>query len=168
MSANRNCALSFVLFAAVACASKQSAEAKSGSQATLRWTGNFKQAGSSAVLGSEMARARSSGYGSITVTPLDPRGRAKIELSINASTTGTQLAWAVFGGPCNAPTPPVISVNEFPPINVTNNGAGTVRTEIQMPLDSRSSYHANVYWSNRATDVSNVMMCANLAYSGAR
>jgi hypothetical protein len=64
--------------------------------------------------------------------------------------------------------PPVLSVNEFPTIEVGSNGAGIVRGELPVGLNVRGTYHANVYWANRATDVSNVMMCANLAYDGPR
>src|SRR5262249_35408883 len=133
------------------------------------WSGSFKQESNSAVIGAEMARGRSSGYGTIVLTPVpDQERRVKIDLSVNTSVTGTQIAWAVYEGTCGAPTPPVLSVNEFPTIEIGTNGAGVVRGELPVGLNVRGTYHANVYWTNRASDVSNVMMCANLAYAGQR
>jgi hypothetical protein len=109
-------------------------------------------------------------FGSITVTPLEGgSNRARVELSISAPmANGRQLAWAVFTGSCGAPTPPLAGPNEFPLIDVGNNGSGMVRTTMSITLDTHSDHHANIYLTSHVSDVSNVMMCANLTYSGAR
>jgi hypothetical protein len=165
MAAIRQCALLLALVIGSGCASHR-ATTTSGPE---RWSGSFKQAGGSAVIGGELTRARSSAYGTITLTPVtDQRGRVKVDLSVTTSVSGSQIAWAVFEGPCNAPSPPVIQVNEFPTIEIGSSGSGIVRTELAMTMNSHASYHANVYWTGRATDVTNVMLCANLAFSGTR
>jgi hypothetical protein len=61
---------------------------------------------------------------------------------------------------------PVIGAMQFPTISIANSGNGFVRANLPIAMDSHASYHANVYWSSQATDVSNVMMCANLELSG--
>jgi len=163
----RQCALLLVFFAGSGCASHK-ASTTTG-KGPPRWSGSFKQESNSAVIGAELARGRSSGYGTIVLTPVaDQARRVKAELSVNTSLTGTQIAWAVYEGTCGAPTPPVLAVNEFPTIEIGTNGAGVVRAELPVTLNVRGTYHANVYWSNRATDVSNVMLCTNLAYPGTR
>jgi hypothetical protein len=163
----RQCALLLVFFAGSGCASHK-ASTTTG-KGPPRWSGSFKQESNSAVIGAELARGRSSGYGTIVLTPVaDQARRVKAELSVNTSLTGTQIAWAVYEGTCGAPTPPVLAVNEFPTIEIGTNGAGVVRAELPVTLNVRGTYHANVYWSNRATDVSNVMLCTNLAYAGTR
>ena len=166
----RQCALLLVFVAGSGCASHKAATTTTTTvKGPPRWTGSFKQESNSAVIGAELARGRSSGYGSIVLTPVaDQERRVKVELSVNTSLTGTQIAWAVYEGTCGAPTPPVLSVNEFPTIEIGTNGAGVVRGELPVTLNARGTYHANVYWSNRATDVSNVMLCTNLAYAAAR
>ena len=163
----RQCALLLVFVAGSGCASHK-ASTTTG-KGPPRWSGSFKQESNSAVIGAELARGRSSGYGTIVLTPVaDQARRVKAELSVNTSLTGTQIAWAVYEGTCGAPTPPVLAVNEFPTIEIGTNGAGVVRAELPVTLNVRGTYHANVYWSNRATDVSNVMLCTNLAYAGTR
>jgi hypothetical protein len=132
--------------------------------------GAFRQPQSavSAVIG-PATPGRAAAYGSLLLTPAerDP-GRLRVELSISAPVDpSTQLAWAIFSGPCGTPSPAVIGLQEFPAIEI-NGGGGSVRSLMSLPLDPRSSYHANVYWSSRATDVSNVMMCANLAFTDSR
>ena len=169
MDATRKCAVLLVLIAGSACASHKAPATTTTSSSTERWSGSFKQVARSAVIGSDMTRARASGYGTITLTPVaDQKGRVKVDLSVNTSLAGTQIAWAVFEGACNAPTPPVIQVNEFPTIEIGNSGSGIVRTELPLTLSSRATYHANVYWTGRATDMSNVMLCAVLDFTGKR
>lgn len=158
--------VSGVLFALaiVACASKtKTASTASG---PARWTGAFKQStlSSSATIG-PATPGRAAAYGTITLTPNDPdSNRVKVELSINVSVQpGSQIAWALFNGPCGSPTPPLAGPNEFPTISVTNSGGGFVRTTMPIVINDRGTYHANVYWSSQVSDVSNVMMCANLS-----
>jgi hypothetical protein len=109
---------------------------------------------------------RTAAYGNITLTPVesDTSGRVRVELSINAPVPpGTQLGWALFPSPCGAATPTMTGANEFPTIEISNSGAGSIRAVMSLRLEPRGTYHANVYWSSQVTDVSNVMMCANLA-----
>ena len=162
----RQCALLLVFVAGSGCASHKPSTKASGPP---RWSGNFKQESNSAVIGAEMARGRSSSYGTVVLTPVpDQQRRVRVELSVTTSLTSAQIAWAVYEGTCGAPTPPLLAANEFPTIDIGTNGAGVVRSELPIGLNVRGTYHANVYWSGRATDVSNVMMCANLAYAGTR
>jgi hypothetical protein len=153
------------LGALAACASKTGTAAASTASGPARWTGSFKQStlSSSATIG-PATPGRAAAYGTITLIPNDPdSGRVRVELSINVSVSpGTQIAWALFAGPCGSPTPPLVGPSEFPTINVSNSGSGFVRTTMPITLNARATYHANVYWSAQVSDVSNVMMCANL------
>ena len=155
-----------------ACASTSSSTSSSTSASaapesgTTRWTAQFKQtqgASTAAIIPGQMGS--SSAYGSITVTsqattpPL-----TRVEVSVNAPVpSGTQVGWAIFSGGCGAPTPPIVGPHEFPTIEVGGNNNGSVRATLQVALDSRGTYHANVYWASQVTDLNNVMMCANLA-----
>jgi hypothetical protein len=60
----------------------------------------------------------------------------------------------------------VAGQSEFPPISVSSTGDGHVRAEIPFTLAAGSSYHVNVYWTPRANDMNDVMMCANLQPGG--
>lgn len=157
--------LSGVLAVLAGCAS-----AGTGSKTTAApgvWSGSFRQPqmAASAVVG-PATPGRGAAYGNITLTPEERRPRAyRVELSISAPVEpNTHLAWAIFSGPCGSTAPAMAPLNDFPPIDVTSAG-GSVRTEMMLALEPRGSYHATVYWGSRATDVSNVMMCANLVLS---
>ena len=132
-----------------------------------RWSGSFKQTqNSNAQLGLSMGTNR--GYGTIKIDPL-PTGtdQIRIELSISAPVSaGSQIAWALFNGACGSAAPMVTGENRFPPIEIAGSGSGYTRVDMQLPLDARSAYHANVYWTRRARDLGDVMMCAPLKFEG--
>jgi hypothetical protein len=104
------------------------------------------------------------GYGTVKLTPVAGNSpTVQAEVSISAPVPpGSQLAWAVFPGPCGTMSGPVMGAMQFPTIEIANSGNGFVRGNLPFSLDPHASYHANIYWSSQATDVSNVMMCANL------
>jgi hypothetical protein len=164
MKACRRSLICLLGFAA-GCATSQS----SASRATgpSPWVGAFRQSqmAAAAVVGPASPQ-RTAAYGNITLTPVesDTSGRVRVELSINAPVApGTQLGWALFPSPCGAATPTMTGAHEFPTIEISNSGNGSIRTVMSLRLEPRGAYHANVYWSSQVTDVSNVMMCANLA-----
>ena len=146
---------------AVACATSNRPTTSTG---PARWTGSFKMvSGSSAVL-SRTTDSQGSASGNISVANADsvpPTSHVDLTVAL-ASLSSRQLAWAIFHGPCGSPTPPVAGLQEFPPIDVTSGGAH-VAVDLRFRLAPGSDYHANVYSSNRATDVSNVLMCTNLS-----
>jgi hypothetical protein len=156
------------IVALAGCASGKTAPATEGGGAM--WTGSFRQpqVAASSVIG-PAATPRGAAYGTLKLSPVEGRaGSYQVDLSMSAPVEpSTQLAWAVFQGPCGATSTAVTGINEFPMIEITSGG-GTVRSVMAFTLDPRGTYHANVYWSSRATDVSNVMMCAKLEFSGAR
>jgi hypothetical protein len=147
------------------CATSQSSPSRS--TGPTPWSGAFRQSqlAAAAVIGPATPQ-RTAAYGNITLTPVesDSTGRVRVELSINAPVApGTQLGWALFPSPCGAATPTMAGAQEFPTIEISNSGAGSVHAVMSLRLEPRGTYHANVYWSSQITDVSNVMMCANIA-----
>jgi len=133
-----------------------------------RWTATFKQtqgASTAAIIPGQMGS--SSAYGSISVTSQGTTPPSiRVEVAVNAPVpSGTQVGWAIFSGGCGAPTLPIVNAHEFPTIEIGGNNNGSVRASLQVALDPRGTYHANVYWASQVTDLNNVMMCANLARS---
>lgn len=150
------------LAGAAACATSNRPTPATGS---ARWTGNFRTAGtsSSAILNTATTDSQGSAFGSIMVVNADsvpPTSHVDLTMSAPAL-SGKELAWAIFGGPCGAATPPVASLQEFPPLSVSSGNA-RVSTDLRFRLAPGSEYHANVYASYRANDVANVLMCTNL------
>lgn len=151
----------------VACATASS----SSSSGPLRWSGDFRNGGgySSAIL-SPGTPADAAGYGNVVLTPeANVPDRTRVDLSVSVRLADEkQLGWAVLMGRCGSAPAPVTGLNEFPIIDVGNNGTGSVRAVLPFALDEHASYHANVYKGSRNTDEGEVMMCANLERTGKR
>jgi hypothetical protein len=152
----------FALVGTAACATSNRVTTSSG---PARWSGNFRTVGapSSAVLNTRTTDSQGTAFGSISIMSADSTPpTSRVDLSVSApAMSGKQLAWAIFSGPCGSPTPPVTGLQEFPALEIAT-GSGRVATDLRFRLSVGTEYHANVYMTSRATDVSNVLMCANL------
>jgi hypothetical protein len=151
-----------------ACASGGAATGASSSTPGVvrRWSGTFRS--STMASNANLAPAAPNrGTGTITVTPLGGAvAQMRVDISINTGAGASQNGWAVFSGGCGSPGPMVAGQNQFPPISVSSSGDAHLRTEIAFALEPKGSYHANIYWTPRANDMNDVMMCANLQPEG--
>jgi hypothetical protein len=131
-----------------------------------RWTGSFRSA--TMATNATLAPATPNrGTGTITVTRLGTTPeQMRVDISMNTGAGASQNGWAIFSGGCGSPGPLVAGQNQFPPISVSSSGDAHLRTEIAFTLEPKASYHANVYWTPRANDMNDVMMCANLQPEG--
>ena len=145
-----------------ACASSGGTRPATRGSTASRWSGSFRSTGSSssAMFGPATPNR---GSGTISLAPLGSGVPAtRVELSIRDAPPSATVAWAVFGGNCGSPEPIVAGQNQFPVISLSSSGEGHVKTDISFVLDPKSSYHANVYFTPRANDMNDIMMCANL------
>lgn len=151
-----------------------SAGATAAALRPARWTGSFRQQfmrPTAVIGGGTMASgAQASSFGSVTLTATGgERPRLLYDVSVSAPpAAGSQLAWALFTGPCNTPSPPVVAPSQLPVLDIDSNGRGLARGEVGAALDPRTTYHLNVYTTGRVTDRDNVLMCAKLDYNGPR
>jgi hypothetical protein len=165
----------FVAGAVVACAKSvpvTTNEPASRAQGAMRWTGALRPPAmaSTAVLSRGSPSATAASYGNVMLTRVaDQPDRWRYELTVTAPPlSGSQVAWALFTGSCGASSPPVVPTAELPVLDLGSGGGGAVRGEIGATLSARTTYHVNVYTTPRATDVSNVLLCAKLSVSGQR
>src|SRR5947209_14685656 len=116
------CAL--VAVTAAACASSRSSTAATTAGAAAgaaAWEGSFRttQYAANAVMAPAGQAGRAAGYGSIRLTPVvaGPGGNTQAEVSVSAPVSaGSQLAWAIFSGPCGTMSDAIAGVMQFPTI----------------------------------------------------
>src|SRR5947207_1941710 len=128
--------LIFVL-ASTACASGRAARITQGSATS--WSGSFRPATmpSSAVLAPATPNR---GSGTTGVRSLaGTLAKTRVEVSVSGAPPGSQLAWAVFSGPCGATAPMLAGQTEFPAISVTSSGDGHIQTDMNFALDPRAA-----------------------------
>ena len=142
-----------------------------GSANTQRWSAPLRQPSmtSSPVLSTETTGATAAAYGSAMLTQTPGAGNARYEVTVTVpASANRQVAWALFTGSCGTASPPVVPVNELPPIDLNASGSGAARGTLSTELDPRATYNLRVYGAARATDVNNVVLCARLGFSGKR
>ena len=78
-----------------------------------------------------------------------------------------QLHWAVLDGPCGSSTLPLLAIEQFPQLSISNNGRGQLDADVPLALAAKSSYHVDVYWTT-GNDQGDVMTCANVRLDNSR
>jgi hypothetical protein len=127
--------------------------------ALIQWSGSFQaiqqQAGNA-----DAPRGRNNATGRIVLTSSSSNSlRARITLTGGASTS-QYFHWALVTGRCGSPALPLLTVNQFPDISMSN-GRGQVDAEVPIALPTSGTYHVDVFWTN-GQDQADVMTCANL------
>ena len=126
------------------------------------WTGSFQpvQQQQSGDLLSPRGTNRT--YGSVKLAPAGATNsmHAVIEISTTI-TSSTLMRWSIAPGRCGASSLPLLSVDQFPTIDVSASGQGKIAADLPVTMGSSGQYHVDVYWTT-GTDRSDVMACANL------
>jgi len=137
-------------------------EAASGGIAPsmLQWTGKFRQGEQQSA--SAIMHGRNTSVGDVRLTA-DSRNvtRAQINFSVDMEPALTgAFRWAVAPGECGTNSFPLVPVNQFPLMTLSNN-RGSLDATVNFPLPTSGRYHVDVYTSS-GSDVGDVMGCANV------
>jgi len=160
------------ILASAACASGSSSSASAptpsasgsvnpGVAPARGWNGSFQPV--QQQTGNLTPRGTNRTYGSVTLTASsasENRTHAEIEISTTLPTSAL-LHWALSSGRCGSSTLPLLGVDQFPSIEVSNSGQGKLSSDIPVTLPTSGSYHVDIFWSG-GQDRSDVMACANL------
>jgi hypothetical protein len=127
--------------------------------ATLQWSGSFQavqqQSGDVSA-----PRGRNNANGNAVIVSEGPNIiRARINIS-DVSGSEQYYHWAMVSGRCGSGAIPLLTVNQFPDISMSNS-RGHVDGTVPLPLPTAGNYHINVYRSNGG-DEADVLACANL------
>jgi membrane-bound lytic murein transglycosylase len=141
--------------------STPASQAGRASVETVRWTGSFQPIQQQS--GSLTPRGTNKTYGSVTLSRArsgPTRTRAEINLTTGL-TTSALLHWAIAPSRCGAADLPLLGVDQFPPIEISNSGQGRLDGEVPLTVPTAGTYHIDIYWGN-GQDRSDVMACANV------
>jgi len=147
-------------------ASSPSARHDDNSQ-SVRWAGTFQQIQQQS--GNLGPRSTNKVYGNVSLTRASETPNS-VHVRMELSTTvrdSRQLHWAVSDGRCGSSTLPLLAVEQFPQLNISNNGRGQLDADVPLALTTTGSYHVDVYWTN-GQDQGDVMTCANVKLDNSR
>jgi hypothetical protein len=148
-------------------AASTSSTSRANNAATLRWSGSFAQ--SQQQTGDLAPRSTNKVYGNVSLTrPRDDQSSVHAKVTLSTPLGESRLLhWAILDGSCGSNTLPLLAIEQFPQINITNNGRGQIDVDLPLTLMPTGSYHVDVYWTT-GHDHGDLMTCANLRLDGAR
>jgi hypothetical protein len=83
-----------------------------------------------------------------------------IEISTTLSAS-TLLRWSLAPSRCGSSSLPLLSVDQFPTIDVSSSGQGKLSADLPVTMPTSGQYHVDIYWTT-GTDRADVMACADL------
>ena len=148
-------------------ASSAPATRRADNTATLRWSGSFAQ--SQQQTGDLAPRSTNKVYGNISLTrPREDQSSVHAKITLSTPLGESRLLhWAILDGSCGSSTLPLLAIEQFPQISITNNGRGQLDADLPLTMVPTGSYHADVYWTT-GHDQGDLMTCANLRLDGSR
>ncbi len=149
------------------CASGARQTVTSDEPPQIQWVGSLQptqqRTGQLAVTGQTRA------FGTVTIVPARGGNMERMHVTLTVSvpiTNTTGLRWAIIPERCGSGELPLIGVDQFPLIEISSNGRGTVQADLPLPLVPNNAYHVDVYNGNAQPE--NVITCGNLKYDSGR
>jgi hypothetical protein len=148
-------------FLAAGCASSPSAANESAAPpSSSGWVGTFQPTQERTGVLAPTRLQQAGGTVRLRQSVRDPQ-RTTVALAVStALQEPTALRWAVLPGRCGAGSLPLLSFEQFPPLDVTSSGRGQLEIDVPIVLPESGSYHVNVY--HGGTQITNVLTCATL------
>lgn len=139
---------------------RQQAESGDIPPSMLQWTGKFRQGEQMSAMAGIHVRNTSVGDVRLTADSRNvTRAQINFALDVDPALTGG-FRWALASGECGTDSFPVLPVNQFPLLQLSNN-RGSLDAPVNFPLPTSGRYHVDVYQSAGA-DQGDVMGCANV------
>ncbi|HKN65903.1 MAG TPA: hypothetical protein VJW73_06480 [Gemmatimonadaceae bacterium] len=148
-------------------AASTQANTRANNPQLLRWTGTFQPI--QQQTGDLGPRSTNKVYGTVSLSR-PPENASGVHVRMELSTPlaeSRQLHWAIFDGRCGSPSLPLLAIEQFPEMNVSNNGRGQLDADLPLALSTSGAYHVDVYWTT-GHDQGDVMTCANVRLDKSR
>lgn len=146
-----------------ACATRPAATTTSNEPAQPTWSGNLQP--TQQRTGQLVVTSQTRAFGNVKIRPVEIGNFSRLHVSIVVGlpvTTSTSVRWAILPERCGSGDLPLIGFEQFPLMEVSNNGRGQLDTDLPITLTAGGTYHVNVYYGGQQLD--NVVTCANLKY----
>ena len=155
------CSTSGVLL--VACAAGTRQTSISNEPARPEWSGSLQptQQRSGALTVTGQTRA----FGTVRLFPAEGTNYQRMHVALTVGlpiSSSASVRWAVLPNRCGSGDLPLIGFEQFPLIEISNNGRGQIETDLPLDLTAGGAYHVNIYTGGQGLE--NVVTCANLRY----
>lgn len=158
-------------FVAVSVAACSGNAAPNGSIATAqsigvppepRWTGSIRAAIVDKLNESDSTRERS--FGTLVWTPGATPSLSNAKISFTYSGSARELTWGIFFGPCGNASLPVVTISDFPELEMSSGGHTEVIAAISTELPLTGAFHVEVF-KDRSGGPEFSVACGNLKFN---
>ncbi|HUQ46699.1 MAG TPA: hypothetical protein VM053_00490 [Gemmatimonadaceae bacterium] len=166
----KNLAILFAVVAGIAaCASNPTPNA-SVAKAQLpgdplpqpRWTGSIRAVVTDKLNEGDSTRERS--YGTLVWTPGATPALSNAKIDFTYAGSARELTWGIFFGPCGNASLPVITLSDFPELEMSAGGRTQVTAALSIDLPTSGAFHVEIF-KDRSGDRDFSVACGNLRFN---
>ena len=151
-----------------ACASSNAAPNRSVASAQLpadaaqpQWTGNIRASVTDKLNESDSTRERS--YGTVQWTPGATPAQSSVKIDFTYSGSARELTWGIYYGPCGNASLPVVTLSDFPELEMSSGGRTSVVASISLELPTSGAFHVEIF-KDRSGAPEFAVACGNLKF----
>lgn len=126
-----------------------------------KWTGSIRSSLTDRLSG-DSTRERMSGSLVWTPAPSPSMSTARIDFSYTGSVR--ELTWGIFFGPCGNASLPVITLSDFPELEMSSGGRAQLVASLSTELPLSGAYHVEIF-KDRSAQPETSIACGNLKFN---
>jgi hypothetical protein len=127
-----------------------------------RWSGNIRAIVTDKLNEGDSTRERS--YGTLLWTPGATSAQSTVKIDFNYSGSARELTWAIFYGPCGNASLPIVTLSDFPELEMSNGGRTSVVAAISTDLPTTGAFHVEIF-KDRSGAPEFAVACGNLKFN---
>lgn len=127
-----------------------------------RWTGNIRAIVTDKLNESDSTRERS--YGSLLWTSGATPALSNVRIDFTYSGSARELTWGIFFGPCGNASLPVVTLSDFPELEMSNGGRTQIVAALSTELPTTGAFHVEIFKDRSGASEFSVA-CGNLRFN---
>lgn len=126
-----------------------------------RWSGNIRASVTDRLVG-DSTRERMGG--SLVWTPGASPNLSRATLEFSYSGAARELTWGIFYGPCGNASLPVVTLSDFPELEMSSGGRTQVVSSISTEMPTTGAFHVEIF-KDRSGSPEYSIACGNLKFT---
>ncbi len=132
-----------------------------GEEPQPRWSGNIRASVTDRLSG-DSTRERMGG--SLVWTPGATPSLSRASLEFSYSGSARELTWGIYYGPCGNASLPIVTLSDFPELEMSSGGRTQVVASISAELPTTGAFHVEIF-KDRSGDPEYSIACGNLKFT---
>jgi hypothetical protein len=127
-----------------------------------RWIGNIRAIVTDKLNEGDSTRERS--YGTLVWTTGATAALSSATIDFTYSGSARELTWGIFFGPCGNASLPVITLSDFPELEMSTGGRTQVIAALSTELPTTGAFHVEIF-KDRSGAPEFAVACGNLRFN---